>query len=101
MLLLNHCPLTTSSVANCHCSSQDEEAYTLGGLWRSALSGQFAYAEARHDRHLPVWDLKKARAHVARTGLPTFAMDGGLYIDAFPPDKQPGVRVRRMVGEMA
>lgn len=41
---------------------------------------------------------KKARAYYDRTDLPTLAMDGGLQIEKFPAEKQPGVLVRRIHG---
>jgi inosine/xanthosine triphosphate pyrophosphatase family protein len=42
---------------------------------------------------------KKALAYqAAAAGLPTFAIDAGLTIAAFPADKQPGVLVRRVFG---
>ena len=41
---------------------------------------------------------KKARAYFAAAGIPTLAIDAGLYIEKFPPDKQPGVFVRRIHG---
>lgn len=41
---------------------------------------------------------KKARAYFDRTDLPTLAMDGGLQIEKFPAEKQPGVMVRRIHG---
>lgn len=40
--------------------------------------------------------IKKARAYAAVSRLPTFAIDAGLTIKRFPPDKQPGVFVRRI-----
>lgn len=42
--------------------------------------------------------IKKARYYFSRSGIPTLAMDGGLHIDRFPPEKQPGVLVKRMPG---
>lgn len=41
---------------------------------------------------------KKARFYFAQTGLPSFAIDQGLYIDGLPPEEQPGVFVRRVKG---
>ncbi len=41
---------------------------------------------------------KKAQAYCAAAGLPTLAMDAGLFIEGFPADKQPGVWVRRIHG---
>lgn len=32
------------------------------------------------------------------TGLPTLSADDALYIDALPPDEQPGVDIRRYLG---
>ena len=40
----------------------------------------------------------KAKAYFAAAGLPTFATDYSLFIDAFPPEKQPGVLVGRILG---
>ena len=40
----------------------------------------------------------KARAYFALTGIPTLAVDGGLHIERFPPEQQPGVRVKRQDG---
>lgn len=37
----------------------------------------------------------KAKAYHAASGLPTLAVDAGLTMTALPPDKQPGVLVRR------
>jgi XTP/dITP diphosphohydrolase len=41
---------------------------------------------------------KKARVYCAAAGLPTFAIDAGLEIQGFPPEKQPGLYVRRIYG---
>ena len=38
----------------------------------------------------------KAKAYFAAAGLPTLAVDAGLRITKFPPEKQPGVFVRRV-----
>lgn len=45
--------------------------------------------------------VKKALTYHAATGLPTFSIDAGLYIDRFPMDRQPGVHVRRIDGREA
>lgn len=42
--------------------------------------------------------LKKAKSYFALSKIPTFAIDSGLYIDAFPENKQPGIFVRRIYG---
>ena len=42
--------------------------------------------------------IKKATAHFSRARLTTFATDYALYIDKFPPERQPGVFVRRIFG---
>lgn len=34
-----------------------------------------------------------------KCGIPTFAVDSGLYIELFPKDKQPGLFVRRIYGK--
>ena len=41
----------------------------------------------------------KARAYFAASHVPTLAIDGGLCIDRFPPDKQPDTFVRRIYRE--
>ncbi len=41
---------------------------------------------------------KKARAYRAASGLPTLALDGGLYIKGLPAESQPGMFVRRIPG---
>ena len=40
----------------------------------------------------------KAKAYFEAAGLPTFSTDYSLFIDAFPPEKQPGVLVGRILG---
>jgi inosine/xanthosine triphosphate pyrophosphatase family protein len=40
----------------------------------------------------------KARAYYSAAQVPTLAIDAGLTIGGFPPDKQPGVYVRRIFG---
>lgn len=40
----------------------------------------------------------KARAYCELTNLPTLAIDGGLWIEKFPAEKQPGARVKRIGG---
>jgi len=40
----------------------------------------------------------KAKAYFEAAGLPTFATDYSLFIDAFPPERQPGVLVGRILG---
>jgi|GEM_PF-112331 len=40
----------------------------------------------------------KACAFHQAAGIPTFAVDSGLYLDKLPEDKQPGVFVRRVGG---
>jgi XTP/dITP diphosphohydrolase len=39
---------------------------------------------------------KKAIAYYGEIGIPTLAIDYGLYIEKFPADKQPGLHVRRV-----
>lgn len=39
----------------------------------------------------------KARAYCMQANLPTLAIDGGLWIEKFPPEKQPGARVKRIL----
>lgn len=40
--------------------------------------------------------VKKASAYADAANLPAFAIDAALTIDGFPPEKQPGVFVRRI-----
>lgn len=40
----------------------------------------------------------KAVEYYKKSGIPTFSIDAGLYIDKFPEEKQPGVFVRRIYG---
>lgn len=42
---------------------------------------------------------KKARAYYAEAKIPTFALDAGLHIEKFPEAYQPGVFVKRILGE--
>lgn len=41
----------------------------------------------------------KAQAYFQASNVPTFSIDVGLHIDKFPPNKQPGVYVRRVQGK--
>ena len=41
---------------------------------------------------------KKARAYFAASNIPTLSIDGGLRVEPFPEEKQPGVFVRRIHG---
>jgi hypothetical protein len=41
---------------------------------------------------------KKARAYYVASGLPVLANDASLYIASLPPEKQPGLLVRRVRG---
>lgn len=41
---------------------------------------------------------KKARAYFAVSHIPTLAIDGGLHIEQFSEDMQPGARIRRIPG---
>lgn len=43
----------------------------------------------------------KACAYMQASGLPTLGVDEALYMDALPPDKQPGTYVRRYLGHAA
>jgi inosine/xanthosine triphosphate pyrophosphatase family protein len=38
----------------------------------------------------------KAQTYCTHTNLPTLAIDGGLWIEKFAPEKQPGTRVKRI-----
>jgi XTP/dITP diphosphohydrolase len=38
----------------------------------------------------------KARAYCEVTNLPTLAIDGGLWIEKFPAEKQPGAKVKKI-----
>ena len=40
----------------------------------------------------------KARAYCASAHLPTLAIDGGLWVEKFPSEKQPGHLVKRILG---
>jgi XTP/dITP diphosphohydrolase len=40
----------------------------------------------------------KARAYFSASHVPTLAIDGGLYVEKFPIDKQPDTLVRRIYG---
>lgn len=40
----------------------------------------------------------KARAYYRATGLPSFALDSGLYLEGLPAEQQPGPYVRRVNG---
>ncbi len=39
---------------------------------------------------------KKVRAYYSAARMPTFAIDAALAVEGFPPEKQPGVYVRRI-----
>ncbi len=41
---------------------------------------------------------KKARVYFAASHIPTLAIDGGLHIEKFPAEKQPGTFVKRIYG---
>ncbi|HET7098984.1 MAG TPA: non-canonical purine NTP pyrophosphatase [Patescibacteria group bacterium] len=41
---------------------------------------------------------KKAIAYAKTLGKPVFSMDNALYLDGLPPEKQPGLNVRRING---
>ena len=45
--------------------------------------------------------LLKARAYSARTSIPTLSVDSALIIDGLPPERQPGLCVRRLSGKQA
>lgn len=45
--------------------------------------------------------LKKSLEYYAKSKIPTFSFDSGLYIDKFDDDKQPGLFVRRINGKKA
>ena len=40
----------------------------------------------------------KAQAYYRETGIPSFALDSGLYLEGLPADEQPGPYVRRVAG---
>lgn len=44
---------------------------------------------------------KKARTYQALSQFPTLALDGGMTIAGLPPERQPGVTVRRIPGIIA
>jgi XTP/dITP diphosphohydrolase len=41
---------------------------------------------------------QKARAYFAESNIPTMAIDGGLRVEQFPEEKQPGAAIRRIHG---
>ena len=41
---------------------------------------------------------KKAKTYFAESNIPTVAIDGGLRVDHFPEEKQPGLFIRRIRG---
>ncbi len=41
----------------------------------------------------------KAQAYYKATGLPSFALDSGLYLEGLPSSQQPGPYVRRVAGK--
>jgi XTP/dITP diphosphohydrolase len=45
--------------------------------------------------------VKKATEYAKAVNLPVLAVDEELFIDALPPEKQPGVNVRRIAGHEA
>lgn len=60
------------------------------------------HAEVRETGSTPEENaLLKARAYFARTSVPTLAVDSALVIDSLPPEKQPGLCVRRLGGKQA
>jgi XTP/dITP diphosphohydrolase len=42
---------------------------------------------------------KKAKVYFAEARMPTLTIDGALHLEKFPPEKQPGVFVRRIYGD--
>ncbi len=42
---------------------------------------------------------QKVEFAFSKCGIPTLAVDSGLYIEAFPKEKQPGLFVRRIYGK--
>jgi len=74
--LLRHLPLEILSLEDVNCYSQVTE------------DGKTPEDNAR----------KKVEYHYSEIGIPTIAVDSGLYIDLFPKDKQPGLFVRRIFG---
>jgi XTP/dITP diphosphohydrolase len=42
---------------------------------------------------------QKVEFAYSKCGIPTMAVDNGLYIESFPKDKQPGLFVRRIYGK--
>jgi len=45
--------------------------------------------------------LLKARAYFSRSSIATVAIDSALFIDKLPPERQPGLHVRRLHGKKA
>ncbi len=55
--------------------------------------------EITEDRHSTEENAeKKARAYFAEAHMPTLSIDGGLHIEGFAKQRQPGVLVRRIHG---
>ena len=44
---------------------------------------------------------KKAREYAKVSQMPVLSVDEALYIDALPPEEQPGTNVRRIIGKTA
>ena len=58
-----------------------------------------SYSQVTEDGKTPEDNArKKVEYHYSEIGMPTIAVDSGLYIDLFPKDKQPGLFVRRIFG---
>ena len=52
------------------------------------------------DGHTPEENAKKkAQQYFNHAGIATFAIDSSLYLESFPPEKQPGLHVRRIRGD--
>lgn len=63
------------------------------------LEGLDIRAEVEENGHSTAENAElKARAYYSLSGIPTLALDGGLHIDRFPPERQPGPQVRRQEG---
>lgn len=57
------------------------------------------FSQVLEDGNTPEDNARKKVEHLyGEIGIPTIAIDSGLYIDRFPKDKQPGLFVRRIVG---
>ncbi len=61
-----------------------------------ALESVFHLSSVPEDGDTPEANaVQKALAYYRASGVPTLAIDAGLYVEKFPADRQPGVHVKR------